>query len=353
MNIGIAGAGIMGRLMAFYLVNAGYHVTLFDKSETMNCSMSAAGLLTPIAELEKCDMMIYQMGIESLTNYWPAILKHLPCDIYFRQLGSLLIAHARDYPELKRFAEHLIAKTPDKNILIQLTQDNIAQFEPHLKKFHDGYYLPNEGQLDNQQVMIALEHYLLARNVRWLRHSNVTHTSSHNIHTLHQTDFFDLVIDARGLGAKMQFDHLRGIRGELVWLHAPEVQINRPVRFLHPRYGLYMVPRPNHIYIVGATEIETEDYSSISVQTLLELLTACFSISSYFKQARILKSLTQCRPTLPHHRPEIKVSKGLIEINGLYRHGFLIAPTLAFEVMQWIDHGKTSLHYPTLWRQAA
>lgn len=48
MRAGIVGAGIMGRLLAFALHNAGWQVSLFDRSnENMNCSTSAAGLLTP------------------------------------------------------------------------------------------------------------------------------------------------------------------------------------------------------------------------------------------------------------------------------------------------------------------
>jgi glycine oxidase len=353
MKVGITGAGIMGQLMAFHLVHTGCEVTLFDKSEMFNCSMVAAGLLTPIAELEKSDVLIYQMGLAALSCLWPAILQHLPNDIYYRNMGSLLIAHPRDNHELSRFVEHLFAKIPDQAALTKLTQDDIKLLEPDLQKFNNGYYLSNEGQIDNQHVMVALEQYLLAQNVQWLRNMPVIHTTCRTIQTDQHLHHFDLVIDTRGLGAKTLFKNLRSIRGELVWLQAPDVHITRPVRFLHPRYGLYIVPRPDHIYIIGASEIEAEDYSPISMQTLLELLTACFSVTSDFKQARVLKSLTQCRPTLPNHLPEIKVEDGLIAVNGLYRHGFLIAPALALEVMHLINHGKTGLNYPALWEQAA
>jgi glycine oxidase len=353
MKIGIAGAGIMGRLMAFHLVLAGCEVTLFDKSEVLNSSMAAAGLLTPIAELEKSDELIYQMGLAALSGLWTAILRHLPNDIYYRNRGSLLIAHPRDNHELSRFVASLTSKIPDQTALARLTQADIKLLEPNLQKFHDGYYLSNEGQIDNQHLMMALEQYLLAQNVQWLRNTPAIHIANRTIQTDRHLYHFDLVIDTRGLGAKTVFKNLRSIRGELVWLHAPDVHITRPVRFLHPRYGLYIVPRPDHVYIIGASEIEVEDYSPISVQTLLELLTACFSVTSDFKQARVIKSLTQCRPALPHHRPEIKVDDGLIAVNGLYRHGFLIAPALALEVMHLINHGKPGSNYPALWGQAA
>jgi glycine oxidase len=52
-------------------------------------------------------------------------------------------------------------------------------------------------------------------------------------------------------------------------------------------------------------------------------------VHSGFAEARILEMSTQCRPTLKDNLPEIRVSKpGLMLINGLYRHGFLIAPAV-------------------------
>jgi glycine oxidase len=119
---------------------------------------------------------------------------------------------------------------------------------------------------------------------------------------------------------------------------------------MHPRYGLYIVPRPDQIYLIGATEIESEDFSEISVQSILELLTAAYAVNSKFAEARILKTVTQCRPTLTDRRPQIKYTDGLIALNGLYRHGFLIAPSLAHEVMQWFAPSRF-LRYPTLWEK--
>ena len=117
---------------------------------------------------------------------------------------------------------------------------------------------------------------------------------------------FDMVLDCRGLGAKSAFQDLRSVRGELIWLHAPDVNMTRPIRFLHPRYNLYIAPRPKHIYLIGASEIESDDMSHITVRTTLELLTAAYSVHPGFAEAQIIKTVTQCRPTLSHHLPKIK-----------------------------------------------
>ena len=89
-------------------------------------------------------------------------------------------------------------------------------------------------------------------------------------------------------------NELRGIRGELMWLHHPKIHIQHPVRLLHPRYKIYLSPRPDHIYIIGASEIESEDTSPISVKTMLELLSATYYIHPSFTEARLIKTMTNC-----------------------------------------------------------
>ncbi|HEV2613105.1 MAG TPA: FAD-dependent oxidoreductase [Gammaproteobacteria bacterium] len=333
MNVGIAGAGIMGQLMTFMLINAGHDVTLFDQSKSANCSMAAAGLLTPLSELEKNDLDIYRLGVESLNNHWPEIIRKLNQEVYFKKSGSLFVSHSRDSEALNYIIKLISAKlnSPINPIAIK-------DLEPELSKFNTGFYFQDEGQIDSQQILMLLQEYLLGHGVIWHKNSFVSEISAGQVkvqdNTQEKTHKFDVVIDCRGLGAKQIFNNLRGLRGELIWLYAPHVNISRPVRFHHPRYSLYIAPRPNQIYIIGASEIESEDYSDISVQTTLELLTAAYYIHPGFSDARIIKTITHCRPTLVDHKPEIKYSHKFIAINGLYRHGFLIAPSLAYEVMK-------------------
>lgn len=350
MRAGIAGGGIMGQLLAFSLINAGWDVTLFDQGVTSNCSMAAAGLLTPIAELGKSDLIIFQLGEEALKVYWPTILNKLQKKVYFRQSGSLILSHPRDHSELKDFIHIIASKLRNDNFYQKLNHDEICQLEPEASKFNDGYYFANEGQIDSQMLLQVLENYLIEREIRWLKKTTVAAVRPGEISLIDKTFKFDLAFDCRGLGAKIEFKDLRGVRGELVWLEAPDVFITRPIRFLHPRYSLYIVPRADQIYLIGASEIESHDASNISVRTMLELLTAIYYVNSKFSEARIIKTVTQCRPTLSNHLPKIKYSDGLVVVNGLYRHGFLIAPTLAHEIMQWIQENKIVRHMK-LWEK--
>ena len=126
---------------------------------------------------------------------------------------------------------------------------------------------------------------------------------------------------------------VRGVRGEVVWLHAPGVPLQRPVRLLHPRHRVYIVPRPGDLFIVGASEIESEDRSPVSLRTAVELMTAAHSVMPELAEARIVHMEANLRPALPDNEPHTHQEPGLLRINGLFRHGWLLAPALAQDAL--------------------
>jgi glycine oxidase len=118
------------------------------------------------------------------------------------------------------------------------------------------------------------------------------------------------------------------VRGEVIVLAAPGFKLQRAVRLLHPRWRVYIVPRPDEQLVIGATEIESEDRSPISVQSTMELLSAAFSIFPSLAEARILATDVNLRPATPDNLPWISIEEGLIRINGMFRHGWLLAPAV-------------------------
>lgn len=353
MKVAVIGAGIAGRLLAFSLVNARNEVSIFEQNDVAseNCSMVAAGLLTPITELDKSEMIIGELGMLAIAKYWPAILDSLNDNIFFQQKGTLVVAHPKDQAETKRFVSFITNKLSDDLLFKKIDSATINQLEPELNKFSEAYFFSKEAQIDSQHVMHALKKYLDKKGVTWHFNSLVKKIEPGKILGENFVEHADIIFDCRGLGAKSIFNNLHSVRGELIWLRAPEVNINRPIRFLHPRYSLYVVPRLNNVYLIGASEISSSDHSEISVRTTLELLTAAYYLHPGFAEASVLKTVTQCRPTLSHYLPQIKYTNGLVAINGLYRHGYLIIPTLIAEIMQWLQHGFSALQYPQLWEQ--
>lgn len=353
MRAGVVGAGIAGKLMALGLLQQGWEVEVFDQSvaATDNCSSAAAGLLTPISELDKSDLLIFQLGRDALKTHWPSILKQLPEPVEFRASGSLILAHPQDRSELTHFIRHISHRLGREDYFKALQQADLHQLEPELSHFHRGYHFADEGCLNAQHFLKIVDEYLQQQGVKQQMNCYVEAVQPYKIILKTGIQTFDQVFDCRGLGARSHFPDLRGVRGELLWLHAPEVNIQHPVRFLHPRYSVYLVPRANHIYLVGASEIDAEDFTPISVKSTLELLTAIYYLHPGFSEARIIKSVVHCRPTLSNHLPLVKYAEGLICVNGLSRHGYLIAPTLVSDVLLYLKKGMNAVCYPQIWKR--
>ncbi len=352
LNIGIAGAGIMGRLLAFKLVNEGHQVTIFDQDPVENgtaAAYTAAGMLTPCSEIESAELLIYQMGMQSL-RLWPQLIKQLQVDVGYYQKGSLIVAHGNDKNDLTRFNQQLEFKLKSNQLAASdlqprvIGQEEIAELEPEMSGlFSQATYLPEEAWLCPKCVMRALADYLFDKRVRWHAHTPVDSIGASFIRVKKRQYDFDWVVDCRGLGAKPDWKNLRGVRGEVILLQAPEVKINRLVRLMHPRYRLYVVPRmKDDLYIIGATQIESDDQGPITVRSSLELLSAAYSLHSGFAEARVLETQTNCRPALMNNLPKIESEPGYIRVNGLYRHGFLLAPTLAEEINHLIEASQQS-----------
>lgn len=348
MKLAVLGAGLMGRLLALALRRQGHRVTLFDQGgpdAQGSAARVAAAMLAPVAESVDAEPLVVGLGEASL-SLWQALIASLKHPVFFQQQGTLVLWHGQDREEARLFEERLRRDSPinhPKRPLKLLTAAELAALEPSLAgRFQKGLFLPEEGQLDNRQLLDALLHALVDEGVSCQWNQSVTPDAV-------QADF---VFDARGLGSKAEWPSLRGVRGEVIRVQAPEVRLTRPVRLLHPRYPIYIAPKPERIFVVGATQIETEDRSPMSVRSALELLSALYTVDPAFGEARILELLSQCRPALPDHRPVIRWNGGqLIEVNGLYRHGFLVAPAVrdgALALLEAVGDPPLDLHR---WRE--
>jgi glycine oxidase len=361
-TIGIVGAGLLGRLLAFSFRRQGAQVTLFDRDDrrgARSCGYTGAGMLAPVSELESAEPTIARLGFASLP-LWEVLVSQLENPVFFSRLGTLIVAHHLDMPDLQRFARMLQGKLAglsenewlgdlEKNIHWQLSRLELMALEPQLgEQFQQGLYIPDEGQIDNRQLMIALEQGILTQAVEWRCNTEVRDIQPHQVGDGFSTWQFDWVIDCRGLGARPDWDRVRGVRGEIIRVHAPEVSMSRPIRLMHPRYPLYITPRENHHYLIGATAIESEDLRPMTMRSALELLSAAYAVHSGFAEASILEMSVNCRPALPDNMPQIQVEDGLIRINGLYRHGFLISPKLVELVGDYLADQTIPSEYSNL-----
>lgn len=352
----VVGAGLVGRLLALNLARQGHKVRLYERGGadgSDSAAYVAAAMLAPLAESVVSEPIITRLGLASL-DLWPKIIESLPEAVFFQREGTLVVWHAEDSAQASIFETRLRHKLAELlpfdlegvKHSVSLRREQIAELEPCLSnRFQRGIYLPGEGQLDNRAMLRALGLALEDSGVELFWHTEIVPDEIKA----------DLVIDCRGFGARPDVADLRGIRGEVVRVHSSDVKLERPIRLLHPRYPLYIAPKPDGQFVIGATEIETEDFSPASVRSALELLSALYSVHPAFGEARILEIKVQLRPTLKDNLPAIFWNGGnMIRVNGLYRHGFLAAPAVtdaAMSLIGWLEN-KGSSDWD-LWRSEA
>jgi glycine oxidase len=340
-NIAIAGAGLLGRLLAWHLLRAGCTVSLFesgsfspDATQTNRAAaFTAAGMIAPLSEAVVSDADVYRMGQYALQK-WPEWLAHLKTtQPLFYQRGSLVIAHAQDMSELDQFERELHFVIPECKTYQRINQQQIHELEPDINpQFQQGLFLAEEGHIDNRELLKILGDEIIQLGVKLFENTQVD-VSAYKIFAPKQNHEFDLVIDCRGIGAKTQNPKLRGVRGETLHVETKEISLQRPVRLMHPRYQLYIVPKPDHRFIIGATQIESEDLSPITLQSTLELSSALYTLSPAFAEARIIEMDTNLRPAYMDNLPKVDIQDGLITANGLFRHGYLLAPAVVENIL--------------------
>lgn len=309
MRVIVLGAGVAGLTVATELVARGAEVEIFERGPApgaQSCSWFAGGMLAPDCEADLAEPIVVKLGRDSLAwwrKYVPQIIK---------QTGSIAVSTGRDRNELKRFA----SRTEQHQ---WLDQNELHALEPDLaERFSHALYFANEAHMDPRAALIALSDQLIQKGV-----------AIHYGHDFEGDEDGATLIDTRGLAARDMLPQLRGVRGEMLVVRSEEVSLSRPVRLAHPRFPVYIVPRGNGLYMIGATQIESERQGGVSAKSMVDLINAAYAVHPAFGEAEIVETGAELRPAFPNNLPQVGWVKGRLSINGLFRHGYLLAPACA------------------------
>jgi glycine oxidase len=271
-------------------------------------------MLAPYCEAEVSEPLIVRLGIRSL-HLWREHFPQTPFN------GSLVVAHTRDRADFERFAR----LTSNYR---RLDAQGVSEIEPSLEgRFREGLFYADEGHVEPRRILPELHARITAAGGEIKFNSEAE-----------PGDIDGIVIDCRGLAARDAESDLRGVKGEIILIETDEVELSRPVRLIHPRWPLYVIPRGRNRFMLGATSIEGED-NGVSVRSALELLGAAYAVHPAFGEARILEFGSGLRPAFPDNLPRIAIDNKKIAVNGLYRHGFLLAPALAELTLGYVERG--------------
>ncbi|HZT48422.1 MAG TPA: FAD-dependent oxidoreductase [Hyphomicrobiaceae bacterium] len=318
-SITIVGAGIVGLWQALMLARRGFEVRLVERSHApfaTAASALAGAMLAPYCEAEAAEPVVRELGLRSLAM-WRATFPGVTAK------GTLVVAGTRDRAELVRFAR--MTDGFDK-----LDAEALHALEPGLEaRFAAGLFYAEEAHMVPAEAMAFILDAARAAGVEatfgtpWSGEGGDGGT----------------VIDCRGMAARGELPGLRGVRGERVVVETREVKLERPVRLLHPRHPLYVVPWTGGRYMIGATVIESDDESPMTVRSALELLGSAYALHPAFAEAQVVELAAGVRPAFADNVPKIVVRDRTIYVNGLYRHGFLMSPVLGELVADYLATG--------------
>lgn len=324
LSLAVIGGGVTGLWQAFELARQGHAVTLYEanaEAATGAASRLAGAMLAPYCESEAAEPIIVELGLRGLAMWraaYPGVVAH----------GSLVVAAPRDQGELTRFA-----RMTDGHRLIDAAE--VGRLEPDLAdRFPRGLFYPDEAHVAPRAALVWL-----AAEARRLGTALRFGSPAMDLRGL--ADDCDAVIDCRGIAARAEVADLRGVRGEMAVIRTGEVALSRPVRLLHPRFPLYVVPWGDGLYMVGATVIEREDAGPVTVRSALELLGTAYALHPAFGEAEIVELSAGVRPALPDNMPRIIVRGRHLSVNGAHRHGYLLAPVLAELTARFLATGAT------------
>ncbi|MGQ3211381.1 MAG: glycine oxidase ThiO [Shinella sp.] len=310
MRVLVKGAGVAGLTVAWQLYRHGFDVTIAERAGKVGTGASgfAGGMLAPWCERESAEEPVLTLG-RMAADWWEAAL---PGHVYRR--GTLVVAGGRDAGELDRFA----GRTSGWE---WLDDAGISALEPDLAgRFRKALFFRQEAHLDPRKALSALTAGLEEARMRFL------------FGAAGEPARYDRVIDCTGAARIGRLPNLRGVRGEMLSLESDEITLSRPVRLLHPRHPIYIVPRDKGRFMVGATMIESEDTGPITARSLMELLNATYALHPAFGEARLVETGAGVRPAYPDNLPRVTEDGDTLHVNGFYRHGFLLAPAMAGEV---------------------
>jgi glycine oxidase len=95
--------------------------------------------------------------------------------------------------------------------------------------------------------------------------------------------------------------------------------------------------------MVGATMIESEERGGASVRSTVELLNAAYALHPAFGEAEILEIGADLRPAFPDNLPAVRRGPHGLLVNGLFRHGFLLAPAMARQAADLVEVDNADL----------
>ncbi len=364
-TIVIIGGGIAGLATAFELAQRTRRKIAVIEAAKLGdrCTSKAAGLLTPVTEIQLKDDPFLLVVKQALARYprFVADLTHNHTErIDYHNQGNLLCAFEPDgVRDLLRVVDF---KKTLGFAIDELSQAELQHKEPTLShRVQAAFFAPNEGCLDPIALIKHLRQELSASaQVRIFENCAVTAASLKNntVESVTLSDGQKIACAQLVLASGLKHDipelkaafplPLRPVKGEALAVQMPSVTLKHPVQVYH-RYPVYLCPRANGEIVIGATSEEKSDEHT-TAGAVLDLLFAAWQVLPEIFEHKLTRTWAGLRPTTPDNYPVAGRTNidNLYCLLGLYRKGILLAPYLGEQLSQLILEQPTTLDWNLL-----
>jgi glycine oxidase len=258
-RIAIAGAGIIGMSLAWRLAQAGFEVTVYEKSTVGGeASWAGAGMLAPGGEFEE-DSKTARLGITSRALY-AAFVRELEqaagIAIDLQETGAIDLAYSQQ--ELWELQKRVAAQSALGIKAKLLDAKQIRTYWPRVRTedLVSGYFYPGDGVVNPREVVAALRIAVQKLGVCILEGSELCQADVRQDAVIAGDGSYAALVIAAGawssgirLNGAPELPPSEPVRGHLLGYKQPEQMCQTIVRHGHT----YMLQRAGGLLIAGAS----------------------------------------------------------------------------------------------------
>ncbi len=375
-DVAIIGGGVIGLSIAREAATRGLRVAVIERGRFGGeSSHAAAGMLAPQSEAERDDDF-FRLACASRDMY-PQFARELQdetnIDIELDTTGTLYLAlNEADDAEIR----HRHRWQSQANFAVELlTFDAARAREPRISPHtRCALLFPNDGQVENRRLIVALTQACENLGVRLMPHTEVVrlHSSHNQAQRIETTDgeirAAHYVIASGAWSGRLLQEHLRNdenlrndvlrnddslmelprldasiiepVRGQMLCFEAVPPLVRRVV--YSPRG--YLVPRRDGRLLAGATTERAGFNKCVTAGGINHITTHALEIAPRLSTLPLVDSWAGLRPRSIDSLPIIGATRqmpNLIFATGHYRNGILLAPLTAHAVTDIITRTRT------------
>jgi glycine/D-amino acid oxidase-like deaminating enzyme len=326
----IVGLGLAGLAFAEELIAANKTFIVFE-DDSQTSSLVAGGVYNPVILKRFTPVWNAKEQLEVALPFYTKIEKRLKIKVdekfvIKKSFKSIEDQNnwfsALDKPKLKDYLDTTLDTKDYNGVLANFSFGNVI----------------GAGRIDTKKLVESYRSYLEENDlIRFenLEHKELTFDSEFaNYKDIQATK----IVFCEGYGVKnnpyFKYLPLNEAKGELLTIHAPELNID----FLL-KSTLFVMPLGDHLYKVGATFNWTDKTSNPSEEGKEELVEKLKKVINV--PYKIINQTAGIRPTVSGRRPLVGVHPKytqLIVLNGLGTRGVMIAPTVAKNLFNHLEH---------------